>query len=108
MRWTGPPDEALPRVVADVYRRIADPQVRQFAVGRAVDPVAAFVRLRQTVQPPPTQFQILYEGGSAEVRTVERALRRLLGRDPRYRPLPALGGSSKRRSYQYVYIVFWD
>ncbi len=109
MRWTGSPDEVLPRVIADVYRRIADPQVRQFAIGRAVDPVAAFVQLRQAVQPPPTQFQILYEGGPIDqVRTVEQALRRLFGKDPRYRPLPALRPGSRRRAYQYVYIVLWD
>ncbi|MCS7312552.1 MAG: hypothetical protein NZ742_06530 [Acidobacteria bacterium] len=109
MGQTGPPDEALPRVLADVYRRIADPQVRQFAIGRAVDPVTAFVQLRQAVQPPPSQFQILYEGGPTDqVRTVERALRRRLGKDPRYRPIPTLGRPSKRRAYQYVFIVLWD
>ncbi len=109
MRWTGPPDEVLPRIVADVARLTAGPKVRQFAIGRDPDAVAAFTRLRQTVQPPPTQMMILYEAGPADrVRAVEQALRRLFRKDPRYRPLPALGRRSKRRAYQYVYIVLWD
>jgi hypothetical protein len=52
MRWTGPPDEALPHVVAEVYRRTADPHVRQFAIGRTVDPVAAFLQFRQASRCP--------------------------------------------------------
>jgi hypothetical protein len=109
MRWTGPPDEALPHVVAEVYRQTADPHVRQFAIGRTDDPVVAFIQLRQTLQPPPTQMVILYEVGSADAaRTVERVLRRLFQRDPRYRSLPTPGQRSKKPPYQYVYIVLWD